>query len=74
MARLGKEVTYVVKEGPILNDATMEDAVYVGMDKVTRVITTGSRFMGVSFRHISPEFADKLYNAPPGYSKRAGKF
>ena len=74
LARLGKEVTYVVKEGPILNDATMEDAVYVGMDKVTRVITTGSRFMGVSFRHISPEFADKLYNAPLVIAKGQANF
>jgi uncharacterized protein with ATP-grasp and redox domains len=34
LVRLGKRVTYVVKEGPVLNDSTMEDALYVGMDKV----------------------------------------
>ena len=56
LVRLGKRVTYVVKEGPVLNDSTMEDALYVGMDKVARVMTTGSRFLGVSFKHISRKF------------------
>jgi len=74
LVRLGKRVTYVVKEGPVLNDSTMEDAVYVGMDKVARVITTGSRFLGVSFKHMSQEFADALYKAPLIISKGQANF
>jgi len=74
LAGLGKKVTYVVKEGPILNDATMEDAIYVGMDKVAKVITTGSRFMGVCFNHVSQEFADILYNAPLVIAKGQANF
>lgn len=63
LVRLGKRVTYVVKEGPILNDSTMEDALYVGMDKVAKVITSGSNYLGVCFDHMSKEFADALFNA-----------
>jgi hypothetical protein len=70
----GKKVTYVVKEGPVLNDSTMEDALYVGMDRVARIITTGSRFLGVSFKHISREFADALYKAPLIISKGQANF
>ncbi|MGI6188968.1 MAG: DUF89 family protein [Clostridiales bacterium] len=74
LVRLGKRVTYVVKEGPVLNDSTMEDALYVGMDKVARVMTTGSRFLGVSFKHISRKFADVLNNAPLVIAKGQANF
>ncbi|SFQ39371.1 damage-control phosphatase ARMT1 family protein [Caldicoprobacter faecalis] len=74
LVSLGKKVTYVVKEGPVLNDSTMEDAIYVGMDKVARVITTGSRFLGVSFKHMSQEFADALNKAPLIISKGQANF
>jgi hypothetical protein len=32
-------LTYVVRGGPVINDATMEDAEYTGMTKVTNVIS-----------------------------------
>ncbi|MBE0451660.1 MAG: DUF89 family protein [Clostridia bacterium] len=35
------KITYVVKGGPIVNDATMEDAVDVGMTKLVKVIDNG---------------------------------
>lgn len=74
LIELGKRVTYVVKEGPVLNDSTMEDAIYVGMDRVAKVITTGSRFLGVSFKHMSPEFASALNRAPLIISKGQANF
>ena len=36
-----KKISYVVRGGPALNDATMDDAEMVGMTKIVRVITTG---------------------------------
>jgi len=63
LLRLGKKVTYVVKGAPILNDATMDDAVYVGMDKVAKVITNGSEYLGVCMNHVPEEFINTLYNA-----------
>ncbi|MBO8138378.1 MAG: DUF89 family protein [Desulfotomaculum sp.] len=61
LVEMGKKVTYAVKSGPILNDATIDDALYVGMDKVAGVITTGSNYLGVPLQEISPEFK-KLLN------------
>lgn len=61
LSELGKEVTYVVKGRPILNDATMEDAAYVGMLEQTRVISNGSGFLGTIFKDCSEEFI-QAYN------------
>lgn len=74
LINLGKRVTYVVKEGPVLNDSTMEDAIYVGMDKVAKVITSGSRFLGISFKYMSRELVDALYKAPLVISKGQANF
>lgn len=46
LTSMGKRVTYIVKGGPILNDATEEDAIQVGMDKISRVITTEVNYLG----------------------------
>ncbi|OIO00377.1 hypothetical protein COY52_05710 [Candidatus Desantisbacteria bacterium CG_4_10_14_0_8_um_filter_48_22] len=49
-------VTAAVKSGPILNDATMEDAAFAGLTKITRVIKTGNSCLGVNWRLSSKEF------------------
>ncbi|KJS15654.1 MAG: hypothetical protein VR69_12785 [Peptococcaceae bacterium BRH_c4b] len=58
---MGKKVTYIVKGGPVLNDATMEDAEQAGMHKTARVITTGSNYLGVPLQKLSEE-VEKLLN------------
>lgn len=48
LKQLGLNVTVVVKSGPILNDATLEDAKAVNMlDLADRVITTGADAVGL---------------------------
>ncbi len=42
-----QELHYVVKGGPILNDATIEDAEEAGIDLLAEVATTGSNYLGV---------------------------
>lgn len=42
-----QEIYYVVKGGPILNDATLEDAREAGIDLLAGVVTTGSNYLGV---------------------------
>lgn len=54
----GKMVIAVVRGGPILNDATMEDARQVGLDKATKVIDTGNDFVGI-IRDKCPEMLIK---------------
>lgn len=57
LKKLGAHVVVAVKEGPILNDATMKDAEYVGMHKVAdKVITTGIDALGLVPEECSHEF------------------
>ena len=63
LKNLGAHVTVAVKYGPILNDATLEDAQIVGMDKVAdEVISTGSDAVGLFPEDCSDEFLD-VYNS-----------
>jgi uncharacterized protein with ATP-grasp and redox domains len=63
LKRLGARVTVVVKKKPVLNDATMEDARYVGMHAVADdVITTGTDSVGLILEECSSEFLN-LYNS-----------
>lgn len=56
-------VTFVVREKPILNDSTMEDAKWAGIDKLAaRIITTGDDAPGVLLDNVSEEFLN-YYNA-----------
>lgn len=57
-------VIYAVKGGAILNDATMEDALASGIDKVARIIETGSRGPGTILSDCSDEFLE-IYSLAP---------
>ena len=52
------EVIYAVKERPILNDTMREDAVYAGIDKSAKIISSGSGLPGtaVNKKDSSKEF------------------
>jgi hypothetical protein len=71
---LGAEVTYVVREKPILNDATMEDAQFVGMDRLCRVISSGVDSPGTLLSRCHPDFLQELHAAPIVISKGQGNF
>ncbi len=61
LKELGCEVIVAVKEKPVLNDATIEDAIKVGMDKVAdKLITTGSDVIGLFLNAVSRDFLDEL--------------
>jgi len=69
LSELGVEVTYAVKDRPILNDATMEDAAYVGMTDQFRVISNGSGFLGTILKDCSEEFKQVYQKADLVISK-----
>ncbi|MFO7877065.1 MAG: ARMT1-like domain-containing protein [Desulfovermiculus sp.] len=71
---LGAEVTYVVRGKPILNDATMEDAQFVGMDRLCRVISSGVDSPGTLLSRCHPDFLQELHAAPIVISKGQGNF
>ncbi|AFV11564.1 hypothetical protein DUF89 [Thermacetogenium phaeum DSM 12270] len=54
---------YVVKEGPILNDATRDDAEEAGIHLLAEVVTTGSNYLGVIPELCSEEFRDLMGRA-----------
>jgi len=54
------KVLAVVKSAPILNDATMEDALQVELNSVAEVITTGSSSIGLNLDECSEEFLRQL--------------
>lgn len=70
----GKRVTFTVKSSPIINDATMEDAIFAGLDDMAEVIETGSDDIGVNWQNISPEFAEAFASADVIISKGHGNF
>lgn len=49
-------VIYAVKGGPILNDATLEDALAAGIDQTAEIVETGSRSPGTILNQCSEEF------------------
>jgi uncharacterized protein with ATP-grasp and redox domains len=51
-----RKVTYVVRGGPVINDATMDDALYTGMHSVARVISGGYDAPSAIPEKSGPEF------------------
>lgn len=74
LLQMNKKVTYVVKDRPILNDSTMEDALYVGMNNVAKVVTTGTNYLGTPLKYISDECLTLLKNADLVISKGQANF
>ncbi|WP_027370516.1 damage-control phosphatase ARMT1 family protein [Desulfovermiculus halophilus] len=74
LQKLGAEVSYVVRGAPILNDATLEDARFVGMDRLCRVISSGVDSPGTILSRCDPEFLEELYATQIVISKGQGNF
>ena len=74
IGQTGTEVTYTVKSGPIINDATMEDAEAARMADFTRVMETGSADIGVNFARVSDEFLEAFTTADIVLGKGHGNF
>lgn len=58
-----KPVTYAVKKGPILNDATREDALAAGLGEVTTIVDNGSNAPGTIIDLCSKDFKRLLNEA-----------
>jgi hypothetical protein len=52
---MGKQVTAVVRGGPIINDVTMDDARAIGLDRLCRVIDNGTDAVGTPLESVSEE-------------------
>ena len=74
ISKLGPSVVVAVKEGPVLNDATIEDAKLSGIDKVAEVITTGIDSVGLILSESSREFRESLMDSDLVVSKGMGNY
>ena len=72
--KLGPTVTAVVKSGPIVNDATTEDAKIAGLEEVCRVIESGTDSVGVNLDESGEEFLKELNGADLIIAKGQGHF
>jgi len=71
---LGKEVIYVVKGKPIINDALIEDALFCGINKVAKITSSGSDAPGTILKYCSPEFIELYQDAQLIISKGQGNY
>jgi uncharacterized protein with ATP-grasp and redox domains len=65
-------LTYAVRGGPAINDATMEDAVYTGMTSVARVISSGHDASTTVLEKSGDEFRKYYHEADLIISKGQG--
>ncbi len=68
------EITAIVRGRAVLNDATLEDALQVGLDKEVKVIGNGSSVAGTALSKISAEALDIIDGADVIISKGQGNF
>jgi len=72
--QLGKPVTYVVKAGPIINDATREDAIAAGIDQVAEIIDNGTQAPSTMFELCSESFLQRFEQAELIIAKGQGNY
>ncbi len=71
---LGKQVIYVVRGKPIINDVLIEDAIFCGINKVAKIISSGSDAPGTIMKYCSSEFIELYQNAEMIISKGQGNY
>ncbi len=61
LKNMGLKVTYVVKGGPVINDATMDDVTVSGMDKIAdEILTTGTDAVGLQKKRSKTRVSKSL--------------
>lgn len=70
----GTQVTFTVKSGAVINDATMEDAAFTGLNGMVPVLETGSADIGVNWKRCSAAFVNAFESADVILAKGHGNF
>jgi len=68
------KIVFVVREKPIINDATLDDALQVGLDKVATIITNGSDAPATILSQCSSEMLSYYQTADLIISKGQGNY
>jgi hypothetical protein len=69
-----EKVTVVVKGFPVINDATMEDAMLAGLPRIVEVIDNGSDAPGTILESCSQQFRDCFNNSDLIIAKGQGNY
>lgn len=72
--QLKKPTIYVVRDIPVINDATYEDAVQAGIDKVATIISSGTNAPGTILKTCNAEFIETYRNSKFIISKGQGNY
>ncbi len=72
--KLEKQVIYVVRGKPIINDALIEDAIFCGINKVAKITSSGSDAPGTILKYCSSEFIELYQKAELIISKGQGNY
>lgn len=70
----GKQVTYAVRGAPILNDATIEDALVAKLDQVAAIMPNGSNAPGTILDDCTQEFMQTFRQADLIIAKGMGNY
>ncbi len=71
---IGLEFTVAVRGAPIINDATKEDAIMVGLDKIAKIIDNGDTAPATDLEHASPEMKKAYRQADLIIAKGMGNY
>jgi len=69
-----KEVIFAVRDKPVINDALIEDAQECGLDKITKIMSSGVDAPGTVLKYCSKEFLEIYENADLIISKGQGNY
>lgn len=68
------EITVIVRGAPASNDATMEDAIQVGLTEIVKVIGNGSNLAGTWMEELSEEAKKEMQEADLILAKGQGNY
>ncbi|MCK4630770.1 MAG: DUF89 family protein [Bacteroidales bacterium] len=71
---LKKPTTYVVREIPVINDVTEEDAIASGINEVAEIISSGTTAPAVILSLCNKEFLERFNNSKLIISKGQGNY
>ncbi|HED30213.1 MAG TPA: DUF89 family protein [Prosthecochloris aestuarii] len=74
ISRLQKPVIYAVRDAPVINDVTMDDAIASGIDTMASIVSSGSTAPGAVPDRCSREFLELFGSAGLVISKGQGNY
>ena len=71
---MNKPTVYVVRDIPVINDATYDDAVHAGIDRVATIVSSGTKAPGTVLKTCSENFRAFYNNSSFIISKGQGNY